>query len=383
MRVLHVAPNISRAYGGPTYSLAAYTLAAMSAGAGVTIAAPSPPDADRVWMAGLLGTVEVRSFPTYGSGAFLASPALQAWLRRHGSEFDVVHVHGLLNPVSSLASRGCLRNGWPLVIRPFGTLSHFTFAHRRGLLKRAYMAAIESANLQGASAIHFTTNAERDASNWHAIDWGDRACVVPPPWIGPIASSSTHSSPTSTVLFLSRLHPVKNVELLIDSWPTVLQRMPTARLLIAGHGEPRYVQTLHERARSLGPSISFAGHVDDAKKEALLASATVFVLPSYHENFGIAVFEALAAGLPAVITPEVQLSEFVREHALGVVAEATVPELAAAIVRALTDDALRARCSAEGPELVARYYSPATIGEELLQMYRLAIANSQAESVNA
>ena len=383
MRILHVTPNASRAYGGPTYSLVAYSIAARSGGATVSIAAPTLPEVDREWIQAQLPNVDLHLFPSYGRGAFLASPALQGWLRRKGSEFDVIHVHGLLNPVSSLASRTCVRNRWPLVVRPFGTLSQFTFAHRRGLLKRAYMAAIESANLEGASAIHFTTDAERDASTWHAIEWGERARVVPPPWIGTIAESAAHQSTSSTVLFLSRLHPVKNVELLIDAWPIVLRSIPVAKLVIAGNGDPRYVQALRARATTLAPSISFVGHADDLVKNELLASATIFALPSFHENFGISVLEALAAGLPAVITPEVQLSEFVRQHTLGVIAEATVPAFAAAIVRALTDNALRARCSADGPELVARYYSPATIGEELLQMYRLAIANSQAESVNA
>jgi len=382
VKILHITPNTSRAYGGPTYSLAAYSIAALSAGASVTIASPRAPIADWEWMSALVPNAELLSFPSYGRGAFLAAPALQAWLRRSGSAFDAIHVHGLLNPVSSLASRACVRKGWPLVIRPFGTLSQFTFAHRRGLLKRFYMAAIESSNLQSASVIHFTTDAEKDASAWHAIDWGDRACIVPPPWIGAVESSSAHSRESSTVLFLSRLHPVKNVELLIEAWPIVHQQAPAARLVIAGKGESRYMQMLQSRASALGPSISFAGHVNDAAKEELLANAAIFVLPSFHENFGIAVLEALAAGLPAVITPEVQLSEFVNAHSLGIIAPAEAPDFAEAIVRALTDNALRQRCRADGPALVAQYFSPSAIGNELLGMYRLAIATSHAESVN-
>lgn len=382
VRVLHVAPNVSRAYGGPTYSLTAYSIAAMTAGANVTIAAPSSPDTDRAWMAALLPNVKVLSFPSYGSGAFLAAPALHSWLRRHGSDFDVVHVHGLLNPVSSLASRCCIRNGWPLVIRPFGTLSRFTFAHRRALLKRVYTTLLEQRNLRQASAIHFTTNAERDASSWHRIDWGDRARVVPPPWIGASESPSVSRSASTTVLFLSRLHQVKNVELLLAAWPQVLQRVPNARLVIAGDGEPAYVRDLHEGARVLERSVTFAGHVEGAAKKELLSTAAVFALPSFHENFGIAVLEALAAGLPAVITPEVQLSEFVSEHSLGVVSESSAPAFANAIVRALTDHALRERCSADGPQLVARYFSPSAVGDALLQMYRLAISHSKAEMVH-
>ena len=379
VRVLHVAPNISRVYGGPTYSLTAYSIAAISAGASVTIAAPVSPDADRTWITEILPNVKVLSFPSYGSGAFLAAPALHGWLRHHGSDFDVVHVHGLLNPVSSLASRSCIRNGWPLVIRPFGTLSRFTFTHRRALLKRVYMTLIEERNLCRASAVHFTTNAERDASSWHSIDWGDRARVVPPPWIGASTSPSVSRSESTTVLFLSRLHPVKNVELLLAAWPLVLKRVPNARLVIAGDGEAAYVRDLHECARGLERSVTFAGHVEGAAKKELLSAAAVFALPSFHENFGIAVLEALAAGLPAVITPEVQLSEFVSKHSLGVVSEPSAPAFANAIVRSLTDRALRERCGADGPQLVANYFSPSTVGDALLQLYRFAVSQSKAQ----
>jgi glycosyltransferase involved in cell wall biosynthesis len=378
VRVLHVAPNVSRAYGGPTYSLTAYSIAAMSAGASVTIAAPKSPDADRAWMAAWLPNVKVFSFPSYGSGAFLAAPALHGWMRRHGSDFDVVHVHGLLNPISSLASRRCIRNGWPLVIRPFGTLSRFTFAHRRALLKTVYMTLIEQRNLRYASAIHFTTNAERDASSWHCIDWGDRARVVPPPWIGASASPSVSRFESTTVLFLSRLHPVKNVELLLAAWPVVLQRIPSARLVIAGDGDAAYVRDLHELARGLERSVTFAGHVEGAAKKELLSAAAALALPSFHENFGIAVLEALASGLPVVITPEVQLSEFVSEHSLGLVSERSAPAFADAIVQSLTDHALRERCIAEGPQLVTRYFSPSAVGDALLQMYRFAASHSKA-----
>lgn len=379
MRVLHVSPNVSRAYGGPTYSLGAYALAAITAGASVTIAAPRSPEADRSWLAARIPNAEILSFASFGGGAFVASPTLYAWLRRNGPTFDAVHVHGLLNPVSSLASRACVRNRWPLIIRPFGTLSRFTFAHRRGVLKRAYMTLLEDSNLQHASAIHFTTNVERDASSWHGIEWGERACVIPPPWVGGVSAARVHSDESSTVLFLSRLHPVKHAELLLDAWPSVLRRIPAARLVIAGDGEASYVRSLRERAREVGSSITFTGHVEGAAKDELLANATVFVLPSFHENFGIAVLEALAAGLPAVLTPEVQLSEFVSRHSLGIVAEPSASAFAEAIARALADDSLRKRCGTDGPELVSRYFSPCTIGEALMQMYRFAISHAPAE----
>jgi len=376
VKVLHVAPNISRAYGGPTYSLVAYSLAARSAGISITIAAPAPPASDRDWIASMLPGATIESFPVHGRGAFLYSPRLQAWLRKIGASFDAIHVHGLFNPVSSLATRTCVRRGWPIIVRPFGTLSRYTITHRRGALKRAYLACMDAPNLRQVSALHFTTEVEREESMWHNIDWGDRSFIVPPPWVHePSASQSDRIAESQEVLFISRLHPVKSVELLLDAWALVLRQRPNARLTIAGDGDASYVRKLRDRSARLCTNARFVGHVSASTKTELLASAAVFVLPSLHENFGIAVLEALAAGVPVVVTPEVQLSSFVNEHSLGVVADRSPDLIAKAMIAALDDRPLREHCRADGPALVARYFSPAVIGEQLSDMYRFAVAH--------
>jgi glycosyltransferase involved in cell wall biosynthesis len=266
------------------------------------------------------------------------------------------------------------------VIRPFGTLSRYTYAHRRGTLKQLYRWLIDRPNLQRVSAVHFTTAVERTESAWQNIDWGTRACVIPPPWLESSSNGSQQpaASDTQTVLFLSRLHPVKRVELLLDAWPEIQRRRPDARLVIAGDGEPKYVAKLRARAKSLGDSVAFVGYVEGDVKRTLLQSARVFVLPSLHENFGMAVLEALAGGLPVVISPEVQLSAFVSEHSLGIVSDASASALAASIVGALEDRVLRERCRKQGPMLVSRYFSPRAIGAQLLDMYRYATSHPPA-----
>jgi glycosyltransferase involved in cell wall biosynthesis len=138
------------------------------------------------------------------------------------------------------------------------------------------------------------------------------------------------------------------------------------------------VRELRAHAERVGAAVTFAGFVEGDAKRELLGSADVFVLPSLHENFGIAVLEALAAGLPVVITPEVQLSGFVREHALGIVAEGNAGSLAESVAAALGDSVLRKRCRTQGAALVSRYFSPSAIGEQLLDMYRFATEHPPA-----
>ena len=227
--------------------------------------------------------------------------------------------------------------------------------------------------------MHFTTSMERDESAWQNIAWGARAHVIPPPWLGHSPSSHpSNPADSRAVLFFSRLHPVKRLELLLEAWPDIQRRAPGATLVIAGSGDVDYVRELRARAAPLGPQVTFTGFVEGEQKNELLRDAAVFVLPSLHENFGIAVLEALAAGLPVVVTPQVQLSDFLREHALGIIAESSASALASAVVAALDDTVLRQRCRTQGAALVSRYFSPRAIGERLLDMYRFATAHPPA-----
>jgi glycosyltransferase involved in cell wall biosynthesis len=375
VRILHIAPNVARAYGGPTYSLVGYSAAAASRGVEVVIAAPRPPAEDVEWLSGELPYARLALFTGYGKNAFVFSPALYRWLRKAGTEFDVVHVHGLLNAISSLSSRLCVSRGWPVAIRPFGTLSGYTVSHRRGAMKQLYFAVLERPTLRRASALHFTTEVERDESLGHEIEWGARAFVIPPPVRDGEGERPRTARSTSNVLVIARLNPVKRLELLLDAWPLVMERVPAARLAIAGEGSGDYERSLRRRAANLGESVRFVGNVQGIAKQRLLDESDLFVLPSLHENFGIAVLEALAAGLPVVITPQVQLADFVVEHELGRIAEDSAAALADAIVRALGDSRLRARCRHDGARIVSEHFSRTLIGDKLVEMYRFAIAH--------
>jgi glycosyltransferase involved in cell wall biosynthesis len=177
------------------------------------------------------------------------------------------------------------------------------------------------------------------------------------------------------VLFLGRIEPVKNIEALLDAWPLVLAAIPQARLSIAGSGNASYVRTLRERAERLGVAgkVSFTGFADSRLKSELLDSASLFVLPSHHENFGIAVIEALAASLPVVISPDVQLAQFVEANGLGLVSETTPSTLAGAIIRCVGSRELQERVRMTAPAALAASFSPEGVGQLLLQMYQDAI----------
>lgn len=377
MKVLHVTPSIAQSYGGPTQSLAGYSVASRHAAIEVSIAAPRCGAADLNAFVNHAGDAELYLFPASGAGAFSVSPALVRWVRRSVSDYDVVHVHGLFNPISSLSARTALRRDATVIIRPFGTLSKYTFHHRRTGLKRAYFRLIERRNLLDAAALHFTSATERKEADWHGIDFAGRAYVVPPPSPGRTSPrpAPSESEDGDRVLFVGRINPIKNLECLLDAWRLVRQRMPGALLEIAGDGDPAYVAILHRRAalNGIADSVAFRGFVSGAKKEKLLEAAGLLVLPSHHENFGVVILEAVGAGLPVVVSPDVHLADFVRDNDLGRVATSTPVALADAIVDVLGDDRIRRRARSLGPEIVAGSFSPAAIGDLLSKMYRAAL----------
>ena len=383
MRVLHVAPDISLAFGGPTQALLGFLAASRAVGIEAEVAAPAPPAEDLAWFERQAAGAPVHVFATRGPGSARVSPALLRYLRTRRRDFDVVHVHGLFNAISSTTAHACRRAGAPYVIGPFGTLSRYTFQHKRRLLKRAYFSLIDGPAIRGAEAMHFTTVHERDEALRLAPVRAVPAAVVPPPWV-PDKSAATgnghHSAKgetegrPDTVLFLSRIHPIKGLEVLLDAWPAVRAARPTARLVIAGAGDPAYERELKARVVQHGStdSVSFTGFVAGAEKARRLAEADVFVLPSFHENFGVAVLEAVAAGIPAVVSPEVQLSGVVDEHRLGAVVPREPASLARGILDVLDDSELRARCAAQGSALARSLFTPDFVGTRLRAMYELA-----------
>ncbi len=305
------------------------------------------------------------------------SPALVAWIKRNGRSYDVAHVHGLFNFISTFSARAALAARIPLVIRPFGTLSRYTFSHRRSAAKRLWFDALEAPNLTKASAIHFTTSAERDEARWHSLPLDAKAHVVPPPFLPAKAVADRGPAAERNVLFLGRMHPVKNLESLVEAWSSVVAAFPEARLTIAGSGDRRYADRIRALAdeRGLGRSISFPGFLSGDRKASAFASAALFVLPSLHENFGVVLLEALASGVPVVVSDEVQLKDFVSTNNLGIVCGGDSQSLSKAIVAALNDDDLKSRVVASGMRLVESKYSAQAVGTALSAMYLAAVNN--------
>ena len=345
MRVLHVIPSAAPVDGGPNHAVRALARGLVARGVEVTVATTNAAGASELDVPLMTPVIEdgavYRYFPRTVPGSWKFSWPLTRWLFAHARRYDVVHVHALFSYATIPGCRAAARAPVPYVLRPLGTLSGWSLAHR-SWKKRPYYALLERSHLESASAIHVTSDAE--AADIERLGYGDRARVIP---LGvdvtdhPPARRNVDSNAPLRVLFLSRLHEKKNIPLLLRALASTPNVGRPIELIVAGDGEPRYRAELESLATSLGlgARVQFVGHLDGDAKRAAFENADLFVLPSAHENFGIAVAEALAAGLPVIVTPGVALAPNVTTAGAGLVVNASEDDVASALHWAATNPA--------------------------------------------
>ena len=185
------------------------------------------------------------------------------------------------------------------------------------------------------------------------------------------------------VLFLGRLHPKKGLPLLVAALARVATTHPDVLLMIAGPDEAGHraeVEALVARERLQG-CVIFTGPVGHDDKRLLLGGADVFVLASHQEGDSVAVKEALAAGLPVIITRACHFPQVAREPA-GLVIDASVDAVQGAIEQLCDDSALRARLSVNARSLIEREYRWDQLGARLVRQYEELLARRRAGAVS-
>lgn len=374
LRVLHVIPAVARRYGGPSAAVTAMCVALLEQGIDVQIATTDADGPERLPVeTGTLTTwnnVPTRFFRHDFSESFKYSRALSAWVRTAVSGFDVVHIHAVLSHAPLAAGSACRHAGVPYIVRPLGTIASWSLG-RRSFRKRLLMTLGARRLLRGAAAMHYTSEAERaDAEETHGLV---RGVVIPlgvdlPPQ-DTAAVREAGSAPY--VLALSRLHPKKNFEALIEAFAACREQLAGWRLVIAGDGEGDYERGLRALALRLGVDgdVTFHGWVDGEAKRRLLRGASLFVLPSHHENFGLVVLEAAAAGVPVVVTRGVHLAGDVERAGAGWISGTDPGSLRDTLLAAVVHPDERQRRGTAAREMAARF-SWAAVATRLVALYQ-------------
>lgn len=375
MHVLQILPSIGSESGGPARSTLANCRALQAVAPEirftlVTTGKGLETDWRKAFEARMPPGMELQVFAGVGRHAFMVSPHMLLWLWKHITEFDLAVVRALLHPVSSSAAWIARHLGVPYLIVPHGTLSNYTFQHRRTLLKRAYLGLVERQTLAAAEAVRFTSESERLEAPASAS--ATEARVIPHPYEPRRSQGEPCKRNPSQILFLSRIHPKKGIKRLLEAVQLVLSELPEARLVIAGSGTKSFEKQVRSRIDRLGleEAIRLPGFVEGDEKRRLFDESSIFVLPSRQENFGIAVVEAMDAGLPVVISREVDIWPEIEEGEAGiVVGECTPRAVADALVKLLRNDTLRDEMGRNGRKLVSTAFDPESVGGDLRRLY--------------
>ncbi len=329
MRLLHVIHDMSPASGGPQEHLLQLAGGYREVGVQLEVLSLDAPDAPYLprypFLIHALG-------PT--PSKFGYSRALHDWLRRHAAEYDALVVDGLWSH-PGIAVRECARaSGVPYLVFPHGMLDPW-FRERYPLKhwkKQMFWLLAEYRVLRDAERVVFTTEAEqRLAPTFWPHRW--QSAVVP---LGTTRPSGDPAEQRAIflarfpalagrrfLLFLSRIHEKKGCDLLIKAFSQAAAAVPELHLVLAGPDQEGLRAALENLARERGVAerIHWPGMLEGDVKWGAFHAAEAFILPSHQENFGIVIAEAIACGLPVLISNKINIWHYIVEDSTGFVEE--------------------------------------------------------------
>lgn len=385
LRLLHVVPTYLPAvrYGGPIRTVHALCRELAAAGHDVhvfTTSVDGPRDSDVPLMRPVsVDGVKVTYFPSSTLRRLYWSPPMRRATLQSVRGFDVVHLHSVFLWPVWMAARAARAAGVPYVVSPRGMLVPELIRRKSRWVKSAWLALIERRNLEAAARIHATSEVEAG----HLANFGWKLPPVvtiphgvddPPARTGqPLAADVVAAISTAPfVLALGRISWEKGFDRLIAALPAA----PQVRLVIAGNDADGLVASLTAQARALGVDsrlIFIARHVEGDDKEALFAAASLFAMTSLSENFGLAALEAMRRGVPVLATPDVGVSEVVRDSGGGRVVDARPEVLADALNAMLADPVGNRSMGDRGRDYVVSNYGWPSAARRMLELYDGAI----------
>ncbi|MEM8780220.1 MAG: hormogonium polysaccharide biosynthesis glycosyltransferase HpsP [Cyanobacteria bacterium P01_G01_bin.49] len=385
MKVLQIVPSISLIYGGPSQMVLGLSAALAEQEIDVTILTTnSNGDSGQDPLEVPLGIpiqqqgYKIIHFACSPFRRYKFSLKLLEWLNNRAKNYNIAHIHALFSPISTAAATVARYQQLPYILRPLGTLDPADLQKKR-YLKQLYGNWLERPNLAGAAGIHFTTDQEAKISHRYGVNTQD--LVIPlgvniPDKLPPSGQTKTklglpHDVPL--LLYMSRIDPKKGLNFLLAAGEKLIKQGIKFHLVLAGSNpqDPVYETKIHQQIANsiLASQTTVTGFVTGEIKVGLLQDADVFVLPSYYENFGIAVAEAMAVGTPVVISEGVYIWPDVQEAEAGWVTSLDVDELAEVLKEAIAQPEMRKQKGQNACQLVLNKYSWSAIAQKMIDAY--------------
>jgi len=400
MKILHVIANLAPRYGGPVKACFEMAWATASLGHKVCIYTTNQdgpfdlnvPTDQPVFKDG----VEICYFPVQHPRFWGFSVPLAQALRKTIRAYDIVHIHSLYLFHGMIAAHYCRKYNVPYLICPHGSLDPFIYKRHR-IRKSVMEILFEHKNLKCASAIHCITEEEKKLVAPYTFQ--THGIVVPHglnlseyenlPDMGTFKSRHTETKGKKIILFFGRLNFVKGLDVLVRAFAKVARERDDVHLVLAGPDNEAFGEKVRGWLRSEGilDRAIFTGMLLGKDKLAVLRDADMFVLPSYSENFGISVIEAMACGLPVVISDKVNIWREVAESGAGKVAPCDADRFAEIILELLDNPEMARQMGENGKALVRERFQWSSVAVAMEDAYRSIVSgeisvNQEATEAN-
>ncbi len=390
MRILQIIPSISLVYGGPSQMVLGLSAALAAKNIDVTIiTTDSNGDIGQLPLDVPLNEpiqqngYQIIYFRCYPWRRYKFSFSLLQWLNENARQFDLAHIHALFSPVTTLAATIARYHHLPYIIRPCGMLDPADLQKKKRL-KQIYATLLERPNLAGAAAIHFTSKEEAKISERFGLGSTGkmpvpRDLVIPLGVTAGFFPNRLRESQVPIILFMSRIEPKKGLDLLIPALESILGSGIEFHFILAGSNpqDADYETQIKVQINnsSLAKYTTITGFVSGDLKVELLTKADLFVLPSYYENFGIAVAEAMAAGVPVAISDRIHIAEDIQQAEAGWVGPLEVGAIANSIKSALLNPQERQRRGLNGKEYAKKHYNWEAIAQQTIDAYQQLLSS--------
>ncbi|WP_392534638.1 glycosyltransferase [Nostoc sp. C117] len=390
MRVLHVIPSVPHVRGGPSLVVMDMVKALRANNIDAEIATTND-NGDYLLDVPLQKLVEYKQVPIWFFSRF--SPTvklvreyafswqLTTWLWNNISQYDILHIHAVFSYASTMAMAIARRKNIPYIVIPHGLLSEWSL-QQSTYRKQIYMRLIEQANLNHSQAIHLTSKLEQQEVA--QLKLNAPSFVLPHGLSEPTPIFNARNllrqhlqvaADEPVILFLSRLHPKKGLDYLIPALGKLTHHRFT--FAIAGSGSEEYEAEIESAlvANGIRDRTHFTGFVVGEIKNLLIQGSDLFALTSHAENFGLVVLEALAVGVPVLVTPGVALAAVVQEHQLGYVPQLDVLAIAKAVEEYLTYPQVGKDMGDRARQMIREQYTWDKVAAKMVGIYQGIILN--------
>jgi glycosyltransferase involved in cell wall biosynthesis len=385
MKILHAIISMDPAGGGPPIMAARLAAAQASLGCQTRIVSYRFPETQsRIATAlqGIPGIAGVRldELPPPGPLERFFASGVKPFVQPMLADVDLVHLHGVWDPLIYAVSRLAAKAGKPYVVTPHGMLDPWSLSQKR-MKKQIALQLGYRRMLNGAAFLHFLNSDERDLTR--DLQLTARSLIIPNgifleeldplPARGKFRDAHRELAGAKIVLFLSRLHYKKGLDYLADAFAVVVKDFPDARLVVAGPDDGAKAAFEQQTARlGIADRVHLVGPLYGAEKIAALRDCDCFCLPSRQEGFSLAVTEAMACESPVVISAECHFPE-VAQAGAGIIAKLNASDIAAGIKTVLQDADSAKRMGLAGRELVVSRFTWPKVAEQMIEGYQQAI----------